>query len=186
MSATVDIPALEAAFLRIFAWVQGGEPNATSDDHPYRWKRGGWEATNMSTSPAGAYQAIRGADILAYYRPHRGGFGYGERVDLRTKTTPATLIAAAATIDRTSEAVIVLTDLQMARGSWWSDICTQGDPLRRPNLASEAFTAGYRAGIERAAALAAAATPSSVSATGEAHMRSYRDSIVHQIKKELP
>jgi hypothetical protein len=37
-----------------------------------------------------------------------------------------------------------------AMNAWWSEISRQGDPLRRHNLTSEAFVAGWCAGAKYA------------------------------------
>ena len=37
--------------------------------------------------------------------------------------------------------------MRRAWDEWWRIISRRGDPLRRPDLASEAFEAGYLAGI---------------------------------------
>jgi hypothetical protein len=182
----VDIPALEAAFLRIFEWVQGGKPDIAFGDRPFRWLRGDWVAHDIQTSPVGPFKAINGRDLMAYMRPQRKGFGYLERIDLRAGTTPEMLLAAAEVIDRPNADAQPITTMRAARNAWWDSVCLQGDPIRRPNLAADAFAAGYKAAIERAAAIAAYVTPSSTSATGETHLRSYRDAIVHEIRKELP
>lgn len=43
---------------------------------------------------------------------------------------------------------------------------------------------GIRQGMQNAAYIASLIQPSSVSATGEAHMRGFRDAIVHEIRKK--
>ena len=38
-------------------------------------------------------------------------------------------------------------DIKAAHSACWTKICRQGDPIRRPNLSTEAFIAGWNAGI---------------------------------------
>jgi hypothetical protein len=39
---------------------------------------------------------------------------------------------------------------RIAHDKWWSEVSRQGDPIRRPNLAGEAFEAGWTAAMTEA------------------------------------
>lgn len=87
---------LEAAFLRVFAWVKDGVVEESSHDGPYRWRREGIAATDIRQSPAGHFMGLTGFNVLAYFRPDKPPrIGHMQRIDLRSGTSPADLVAMA-------------------------------------------------------------------------------------------
>ena len=92
----MDTTAAEADFRTLFAWIQAGHGVDALSGRHYRWQRDGYEATNMSTSPAGEFMCITGNGLVAYLRPKGQGYGHMRRVDLRAGTTADDLATAAA------------------------------------------------------------------------------------------
>ena len=91
---TTDTSELEAAFIRLMDWIKDGgyTESAAGEIMPFRWRRAGWIADQMSASPEGPFASIHGPGFVAYLRPRQTGVAHMGRIDLRGGASPERLL----------------------------------------------------------------------------------------------
>jgi len=97
MPDQVPFSDLLAAYHTIFDWiVNHGVPDSERVNDGLCVTNGRWRAHAVMESPAGRFGYIQGPNFMCYYRPDApDGYHYGQKLDLRAKTTPERLLGLA-------------------------------------------------------------------------------------------